>query len=99
MSAYADEPEMAGESLAELMEFGRGRVPRGRWGETEVRLMATAGMRLLERRVQERILESCRKVLKASGFRFQPDWASVITGKSIYDFIFPMSSNLGVGLC
>ncbi|MQM05329.1 hypothetical protein Taro_038141 [Colocasia esculenta] len=89
LSAYADEPEMAGESLTELLDFARGRVPRSRWGETEIHLMATAGLRLLEGRVQERILESCRNVLNASGFRFQPDWASVITGKSLYASAVP----------
>ncbi|KAF2298848.1 hypothetical protein GH714_028297 [Hevea brasiliensis] len=42
--------------------------------------MATAGMRLLDYEVQERILESCRKVLRKSRFKFRDDWASVITG-------------------
>ncbi|KAF2291909.1 hypothetical protein GH714_036079 [Hevea brasiliensis] len=42
--------------------------------------MATAGMRLLDSEVQDRILESCRKVLRKSGFKFRNDWASVITG-------------------
>ncbi|KAK1290992.1 putative apyrase 6 [Acorus calamus] len=80
LSSYADRPERAGESLVELLEFGKGRVPRERWADTEVRLMATAGLRLLDRRVQERVLTSCRRVLRASGFRFQDDWASVISG-------------------
>uniref|UniRef100_A0A1D1ZIS5 Ectonucleoside triphosphate diphosphohydrolase 1 n=1 Tax=Anthurium amnicola TaxID=1678845 RepID=A0A1D1ZIS5_9ARAE len=96
LSAYADEPERAGESLAELLEFGRRRVPRSQWGETEVRLMATAGLRLLETRVQEMILESCRKVLKVSGFQFQSDWASVISGadEGIYAWV---SANYAIG--
>ncbi|XVE91496.1 hypothetical protein REPUB_Repub01dG0015100 [Reevesia pubescens] len=80
LSAYADEPEGAADSLRELLEFGRSKVPRKQWGETEIRLMATAGLRLLDVEAQERILEECRKVLRVIGFKFQDDWASVITG-------------------
>ncbi|CAA7401918.1 unnamed protein product [Spirodela intermedia] len=89
LSAYADEPEMAGESLIGLLDFGREKVPRSQWGETKVRLMATAGLRLLEKRVQERILDSCRMALTASGFLFRSDWASVITGtdEGIYAWV------------
>ncbi|KAJ6429426.1 hypothetical protein OIU84_020952 [Salix udensis] len=80
LSAYAEDPEDAGGSVEELVEFGKGRVPRELWGETEVRLMATAGMRLLDSEVQDRILDVCRRVLMKSGFKFQDSWASVITG-------------------
>nr|XP_027072195.1 probable apyrase 2 isoform X1 [Coffea arabica] len=50
------------------------------WRETEIRLMATAGLRMLEKGVQDRILEACRTVLRGSDFRFYDDWASVISG-------------------
>ncbi|CAK9136343.1 unnamed protein product [Ilex paraguariensis] len=80
LSAYAAEPEGAGRSVADLVEFGRKKVPREYWKETEIRLMATAGMRLLEKEVQERILEACRSVLRSSQFKFRDDWASVISG-------------------
>ncbi|XP_009616750.1 putative apyrase 6 [Nicotiana tabacum] len=80
LSAYAEEPEMASESVAELVEFGKKSVPKEYWSETEIRLMATAGMRLLDLDVQEKILEVCRKVLRDSGFKFMNDWASVISG-------------------
>ncbi|XP_072980663.1 probable apyrase 6 [Typha angustifolia] len=80
LSKYTEDVDGAGKSLVGLLEFAKGRVPRDRWGETEVRLMATGGLRLLEAGVVERILESCRKVLRGSGFRFRDDWASVISG-------------------
>ncbi|KAL3581811.1 hypothetical protein D5086_016143 [Populus alba] len=35
LSAYAGDPEGAGGSVEELVEFGKGRVPRELWGETE----------------------------------------------------------------
>ncbi|KAG1366456.1 putative apyrase 6 [Cocos nucifera] len=81
LSDYSGDPEGAGRSLVELLEFGKGRVPRDQWGETEIRLMATAGLRLLDVGVAERILDSCRKVLRSSGFQFQDDWATVISGR------------------
>lgn len=80
LSAYAEDPDGAGESLVELLEYAKTRVPRDQWGVTEIRLMATAGLRVLELDVQNRILESCRWVLRSSGFKFRDEWALVITG-------------------
>lgn len=80
LSSFTEDPNGAGESVLELLEFARKMIPDDKWGETEVRLMATAGLRLLDLSVQERILESCRKVLRISGFSFRDDWASVISG-------------------
>ena len=53
--------------------------------ETEVRLMATAGMRLLEAPAQEKILGVARSVLGSSGFLFRDEWASVISGEFLKD--------------
>uniref|UniRef100_A0A5B6YVL0 Putative apyrase 6 isoform X1 n=1 Tax=Davidia involucrata TaxID=16924 RepID=A0A5B6YVL0_DAVIN len=89
LSAYAKDPEGAGGSLTELLEFAKKRIPKEHWGRTEIRLMATAGLRILELGIQERILESCRRVLSLSGFKFRHDWASVITGadEGIYAWV------------
>jgi len=80
LSAFGDDFNGAGKSVTELLEFARKRIPKENWGKTEVRLMATAGLRMLDLSVQERILEACRKVLRTSGFGFRDDWASVISG-------------------
>ncbi|KAL1828813.1 hypothetical protein ACET3Z_007225 [Daucus carota] len=80
LSAFADDPEKVGGSMNELVEFARKRVPKEYWGKTEIRLMATAGLRLVDGHVQEEILEACRKVLRLSGFKFSDNWASVISG-------------------
>ncbi|BAT99240.1 hypothetical protein LR48_Vigan06g106500 [Vigna angularis] len=89
LSAFSEDPDGAGGSVSELVEFAKGRIPRVCWGETEIRLMATAGLRMLDAEVQERILESCRKVLRNSGFKFMDHWASVITGsdEGVYAWI------------
>ncbi|GJN31630.1 hypothetical protein PR202_gn00079 [Eleusine coracana subsp. coracana] len=88
LSSFAAEPARAGESLRLLMEFARDKVG-GAVGETEVRLMATAGLRLLDESAQEAILASCRDALRASGFRFEDAWAKVIPGsdEGIYAWI------------
>lgn len=62
------------------MEFTKIFIPVGMVKVTDIRLMATAGMRLLNETVQEQILEVSRKVLKSSGFMFIDEWASVISG-------------------
>lgn len=80
LSAFADDPEKAGGSINELLEFAKKRVPKEYWEKTEIRLMATAGLRLVDGHVQEEILEACRKVLRLSGFKFSDHWASVISG-------------------
>lgn len=89
LSSFAAHPRGAGLSLAPLLEFARRRVPRESWGETEVRLMATAGLRLLDSAVAESILQSCREVLRGSGFQFQDEWATVISGaeEGIYAWV------------
>ncbi|XP_043706061.1 probable apyrase 6 isoform X2 [Telopea speciosissima] len=89
LSSFSADPHSSGDSLLELIEFAKGRIPKDYWGVTEIRLMATAGLRRLDVNVQERILESCRSVLSSSGFKFQNDWASVITGsdEGIYAWI------------
>ena len=80
LSSFAEDPDSTGRSLVELLEFAKDRVPKESWRDTEIRLMATAGMRMLEVNVQESILEACRRVLRSSGFKFRDEWASVITG-------------------
>ncbi|XP_024008898.1 probable apyrase 4 [Eutrema salsugineum] len=80
LSSYADNPDGASVSVAELVEFAKGRVPKGMLKKSDIRLMATAGMRLLEMPVQEQILQVTRSVLRSSGFKFREEWASVISG-------------------
>ncbi|GKD54637.1 probable apyrase 6 [Tanacetum coccineum] len=85
LSAFVDDLDGAGESVNEMMEFARERVPGEKWGESEVRLMATGGLRMLGLGGQERVLEACRKVLRGSGFLFKDDWASDSKEFNCYD--------------
>ncbi|KAE8775873.1 Nucleoside-diphosphatase mig-23 [Hordeum vulgare] len=76
LSSFAADTARATESLRPLMEFAKEKVGgEGAAAATEVRLMATVGLRLLEEGVREAILVSCRNALRASGFRFEDSWA------------------------
>jgi apyrase len=86
VSYFVDEPGKAGKSLGKLIGFAKENVGQNRVGSTEIRLMATAGLRMVNEEVTEEILKSCRSVLRDSGFKFQDDWASVIPGFLIDTF-------------
>ncbi|CAM0911346.1 unnamed protein product [Alopecurus aequalis] len=89
LSSFAADPGSAGLSIAPLAEFARRRIPRDSWVHTEVRLMATAGLRLLDAATAEAVLDSCRELLRESGFRFQDEWATMISGaeEGIYAWV------------
>ncbi|KAI4994804.1 hypothetical protein ZWY2020_034707 [Hordeum vulgare] len=60
-ASFAADTARAAESLRPLMEFAKEKVGgEGAAAATEVRLMATVGLRLLEESVREAILVSCR---------------------------------------
>lgn len=80
LSSFADSPNLAGSSLKEQLEFAKTKVPAKERSQTRVYLMATAGLRRLDKKIQEAVLDSCRNVLRASGFLFRDEWASVISG-------------------
>ena len=75
---FAGDPDGAGGSILKLVEFGKQRVPKKEWGNTKVLLVATAELESLSSEVREKILDSCRQVLKASGFLFKDEWARVV---------------------
>nr|CAB3500669.1 unnamed protein product [Digitaria exilis] len=91
LSSFAADPARAGESLLPLIEFAREKIGSagGDVAKAEVRLMATAGLRLLEESAREAILASCRDVLRTAGFRFEDAWAKVIPGsdEGIYAWV------------
>ncbi|KAK9818195.1 hypothetical protein WJX72_008615 [[Myrmecia] bisecta] len=89
LSAFADKPQEAGQSLQQLLDFASKQVPAREQAATEVHLLATAGLRLLEPRVAEAILESCRNILLASPFAFRKSWASILSGtlEGVYGWV------------
>ncbi|KAG2442525.1 hypothetical protein HXX76_002611 [Chlamydomonas incerta] len=81
LSAYADRPAQAADSLQPLLDFAYEHVPPDVWSVTPVRLLATAGLRLLTDGQQAAILATCASRLAASRFAFEPGWAEVIGGE------------------
>jgi len=80
LSAHASDPAAAAASLAPLLEFAAQHVPEGARARTPVRLMATAGLRLVPRPQREAVLRACLGALAASGFHAPPGAAEVISG-------------------
>jgi hypothetical protein len=78
------------------MEFARRHVPPAARAATPVRLMATAGLRLLRRGEADAVLSNCRDELAASGFLFRPEWAEIISGRSEGLFAW-MAANYAAG--
>lgn len=83
LAAFAGRPDGAGESLLSLLDFARRRVPKKLRRATTVRLLATGDLAAWNLLLRERILESCRLVLRSSGFLFRDEWASSITGPGL----------------
>lgn len=53
LPSFMMDPDGAGQSLSELVEFGEGRIPRESWKETEIQLMTMAGLRMLDVQVSK----------------------------------------------
>lgn len=89
LAGFKDEPKSAGGSILGLIEFAKRRVPMSEWGNTKVQLMASGGLEKLSEDLRDMILESCRQVLRASGFLFKDEWARVIEGQEegVYSWV------------
>ncbi|AES80808.2 putative apyrase [Medicago truncatula] len=81
LSAYADNPKEAAESLIPLLEQAERVVPVNLQPKTPVKLGATAGLRLLDGNSSELILEAVSSLLKKrSTFNVQSDAVGIIDG-------------------
>lgn len=93
LAGFLEDPGNAGGLVGELVEFAKGRVPKKEWGNTNVKLMATGEeVNGLEMKVKEMIMESCRKVLRRSGFAFKDEWAHITAGLLVFFFCYTGSS-------
>ncbi|KAK2415958.1 apyrase [Trifolium repens] len=81
LSAYADNPKQAAESLIPLLEQAENVVPVNQQPKTPVSLGATAGLRLLDGNSSELILEAVSKLLSnRNTFNVQSDAVGIIDG-------------------
>ena len=86
LATFGDAPETVGDAhLRELVDFARAKVPRREWRDTPIFLLATAGMRLLPRDRQRRLLDTaCAYLRRHAEFRL-PECAphvQVISGET-----------------
>jgi apyrase len=89
LSSYAENPKACRAGLLDLMQKAREVVPKKLWSETEVLLMATAGLRLLREDQAEALLAEARSALSESGFKL--GIVETIDGKLEAKFMFMMT--------
>lgn len=90
LDAFADKPSEASDHIRPLLKFAAAYVPRSKHKETPVYIMATAGLRMLDIREQDAILDDLRVDLPLEfDFLFSPTYVEVISGKQegIYSWI------------
>ncbi|POO00336.1 Nucleoside phosphatase [Trema orientale] len=81
LSAHADNPRAAAESLIDLLDKAQKAVPKKLRSSTPVRVGATAGLRSLPGDTSERILQEVRNLLRErSAFKIESNAVSVIDG-------------------
>jgi hypothetical protein len=84
LSSFKNDPSAAGASLKGLVDFVKTKVPASDWGDTPIWLKATAGLRMLEPKTSDAILDSVRSFLGNSAnspLLFRPMWAKIIPGQ------------------
>lgn len=69
------------DSIAHLIAFAKRRVPKKERRNTKIQLMVGAHLNNLGPESRDKVLESCRKLLRSSGFLFKDQWARVIPGE------------------
>ncbi|KAK7829810.1 probable apyrase 3 [Quercus suber] len=69
------------DSIAHLIAFAKRRVPKKERRNTKIQLMVGAHLNNLGPESRNTVLESCRKLLRSSGFLFKDQWARVIPGE------------------
>lgn len=100
LSAYADNPEEAANSIKELLHSAVQVVPENVRSVTPVRLGATAGLRQISDVKADKILAAVRKSISStSGLKFKQSWVSVLDGSQEGSYMWItvnyLLSNLG----
>ncbi|KAG7461283.1 hypothetical protein MATL_G00208410 [Megalops atlanticus] len=80
LSAFADTPEMGGDTVRQLLKVAKRTVPRLEWKRTPVVLRATAGLRLLPEQKAQALLEQVREVFDESPFFVPNNSVSIMDG-------------------
>lgn len=79
LSSVSDEPDRAGDYLKPIMDFVALSIPHDRHSNTPIYIMATGGMRLLRKDVQDKILNVLSGSIRRD-YEFEKIDARVISG-------------------
>ncbi|XP_031438063.1 ectonucleoside triphosphate diphosphohydrolase 5-like isoform X2 [Clupea harengus] len=82
LSAFADTPEIAGETVRQLLRVAKKTVPRLEWKRTPVVLRATAGLRLLPPKKAQALLDQVQDAFDESPFLVPEDSVTIMNGTS-----------------
>jgi len=68
LSSFANEPKKAAETISQLLDKAKDKIPKEMWKKTPVALKATAGLRMLPAEQSSAIISEVSDVIKSSGF-------------------------------
>ncbi|XP_036448839.1 ectonucleoside triphosphate diphosphohydrolase 5 [Colossoma macropomum] len=80
LSAYADKPEVGGDTIRQLLKVAKKTVPKEEWRQTPVVLKATAGLRLLPEEKAKALLDEVKEVFDESPFFVPNNSVSIMNG-------------------
>ncbi|XP_015239959.1 PREDICTED: ectonucleoside triphosphate diphosphohydrolase 5-like [Cyprinodon variegatus] len=80
LSAYAEYPDTAGETVRMLLKVAKKTVPRLDWKRTPLVLRATAGLRLLPAAKAQALLDQVQRVFDESPFLVSDNSVSIMNG-------------------
>ena len=90
LSSMGDTPDSAFEYIRPLLVFASQNIPKEKHKETPLYILATAGMRLLEKEQQEAVLANLRRgIAENFDFYFPDGHLEIISGKQegIYQWL------------
>ena len=90
LSSTSSNPSLASDVIEPLLDFASTHVPKAKHKTTPLYILATAGMRMLNKKDQDEILQDLRRdIPKKYSFQFDDSHFQVITGKEegIYAWI------------
>ncbi|XP_052475760.1 ectonucleoside triphosphate diphosphohydrolase 5-like [Carassius gibelio] len=80
LSAYADMPEVGGETIRQLLKVAKKTIPKEQWIQTPVVLKATAGLRLLPQEKAKALLNEVKDVFDDSPFFVPKNSVTIMNG-------------------
>uniref|UniRef100_A0A8B9K6M1 nucleoside diphosphate phosphatase n=1 Tax=Astyanax mexicanus TaxID=7994 RepID=A0A8B9K6M1_ASTMX len=80
LSAYADKPDVGGDTIRQLLKVAKKTIPKEEWRQTPVVLKATAGLRLLPVEKARALLDEVKEVFDESPFYVPENSVSIMNG-------------------